>query len=240
VKTADEILDHLRKGGFPLEYQTANALRQVGFRALQGTYYTDPLTEKNREADVVAPLPVVDAAQRIEVVVVAECKAGPQAKPWVAMTTRVRPEPTIPIAGRELESYFAEIRPDILPGRLPIRRPHGFAVMETFVDKGRNRAYDSMNQAVSAAMGVLAQWRTGRKVLVHPVVVTAEQLFRFEEEGEKVVPSGYERVVWHGAQAHPYPTLIDIVQSDSLAGYVAELRGEVQDLVTDMVGAQNI
>ena len=233
-QVAESVLSWLRKGGVPLEYFTAQALRDAGFSAQQGAHYLDP-SEKttNREIDVLAwlePKPITP------VVLVFECKAADD-KPWVVLTTEVPPEPVTPIAGA-LAAVLADpaISEPIIRRCLPMASPHGFTIVEAHSDKN-DRAHSAMEQVVSGAVGVQARFGKVDHCFAFPVLVTEAPLFRFEAPHvgqESVRPTRWERIRWNGAQAHAKPTFVDVVRRESLAAYLDGMRNQVHALQEEL------
>ncbi len=72
--------------GYPLEFRTARALRQAGFRVRQGYYTRDDSNETPREIDVYAStdLRIDDLLLRVSLVI--ECKYVFE-KPWIIFTS---------------------------------------------------------------------------------------------------------------------------------------------------------
>ncbi len=80
---SNQVLDWIKKTGFPLEMEAAAAFRAAGFEVRQSYTYPDPQSDKGREIDVLAVDP--DMLGVIEIYFVLECKAS--SKPWVVLTS---------------------------------------------------------------------------------------------------------------------------------------------------------
>ena len=68
--------------GYPLELRTAEALRRAGLWWDHGRTYTDPVTGKVREIDLVADL---GRGGNRGVQAILECKHVGKGKPWVML-----------------------------------------------------------------------------------------------------------------------------------------------------------
>jgi len=198
-------------------------------------HYLDPIqTETNREIDVFAWM---DPSGPVPVVLVFECRAASD-KPWVVLTSDNQPGPTVPIAGVALAPVLSDpdFSGEIIRVNLPLRQPYGFTVVEAYDDKN-DRAHAAMEQAIGAAVGIEKALGRDQLLLAMPVVVTEAPLYRFEspDGGEdSVIASSWERVCWNGSQAHPRPTLIDLVSREGLRNYLGDIRERVLALQTDM------
>jgi hypothetical protein len=236
---AAKVLAWLQRGGYPLEYETARAFRAAGFPSEQGRNYQDPVEAVSREADVVATL-AITASPGFDILVVAECKSL-NTNPWVVLTTTSRPRQWVPIAEpiRLLRRLVGP--PGTYAECLALPERYGFSVVEaelgdTEPAKGskHDRAHDAMQQVVSAAVGIAQQqssWK--RATFVLPVLVTAAPLFILasdEPASEQVEPVDWVRVHWHGAQAYPEPTIVDVVTRSALASHALDLRFDLQRL----------
>ena len=222
---SDKVLAWLRQGGYPLEYSVAMAMRRAGFHAAQGLHYADRTTGKSREIDVVATR-LRDPASRVSIKVVVECKAANE-NPWVVLSTIGRPEDWTPLC--RPRSMFSTS--ELLHYYIRLRRPYGYSVIEALRKHDReDRAVNAMNQVVSSAIGVLSQ---DGYVYILPVVVTAAPLYKLHvsESGQEALEEiGWQRVRWHGAQAMPEPTIVDVVTRDAFGAYLDEVEAEFEDL----------
>lgn len=248
----DTLLSWLGDGGLPLEYEAARHFRGAGFRAEQGQHYQDPMADgpKTREADVVAHLLLSDQAVAVNAIV--ECKSA-RDKPWVVLTTDVRAnEPWHPISTRRVREAH-ERRPGLLSSALPLTRPYGFSVIEAKQPRRggqdqlhqserhprdtRDRAHDALEQVVSASVGLLPADGT---VFHLPVVITDAPLWVLAPDPHGELDASeveWYRIRWHGAQAHPMPTIVDVVARSALASRAQSLRHELADASEAIVEA---
>lgn len=234
-----KVLAWLRKGGVPLEYEVARLFRGAGFRAEQGRNYVDAIEGKTREIDVVATL-LITTAPNTHLLAVIECKSATN-KPWVILTTETMPEPWVPIATGDIVEDCKRV-PAVLD-RLPLGRPHGYSVIEALIgpDDKKDRAHDALEQVVSEAVGLVAA-ETGSAIAI-PVVATAPELFRLTIDGagnEDLSAVDWYRIRWHGAQAHPNPTIIDVVRRSDLARYATDARHDLQALAETLEVARSM
>ena len=81
-----QVLEWLRKGGFPLELRVGRLLQKHGWRVHHAKGYRDPVTEKAREIDLVATRALVKEVEgkkpSISLNLVIECKTSLD-KPWI-------------------------------------------------------------------------------------------------------------------------------------------------------------
>lgn len=230
----DQVVAWLRRGGYPLEYETARAFRGVGFPTEQGRVYKDPIEEAtHREADVVATL-AVTAQPGFDTLVVAECKSL-NSNPWVILTVVARVEPWEPVAEPPQFRELLRATPEVYMSALVLPDRYAFSVVEAELGdkepgKGtrKDRARDAMQQVVSAAVGIARQGNErGRRTFVLPVVVTSAPMFILTSDTlnhEQVERAAWARVYWRGAEAHPQATIVDVVSQSAFETYATDLR----------------
>ena len=236
---AAKVLAWLQRGGYPLEYETARAFRAAGFPSEQGRNYQDPVEAGSREADVVATL-AITASPGFDILVVAECKSL-NANPWVVLTTTTRRRQWLPIAEPTALLQTLIGPPEKYTECLALPKRCGFSVVEAELGdrepaKGpkRDLAHDAMQQVVSAAVGIaLQQSASTLATFVMPVLVTSAPLFILSSDepgNEQVQPADWVRIHWHGAQAYPEPTIVDVVTRSALGQHAEDLRFDLQRL----------
>ena len=225
----DTVLDWLRKGGYPIEYEVARQLRGAGFSVEQGRHYPDTIEAgKSRDVDVLALFRHAESDRTVNVMPVVECKAA-RGKAWVVLTTdAAEPGPWEPVATPTLAYALGEM-PQLLPLALPLSRPYGYSVIEARDpdqsdqkrDRPRDLAHNALEQVMSAAVGIV-QGQGDDETLMIPIVVTEAQLFRLtitEPGKEDLSAVDWYRVRWHGAQTFQKPTSIDVVNRQFLSEY---------------------
>ncbi len=215
----------LHTQGYALEYEAARHLAKVGFRARQGRTYIDPNTEKVREIDVEALCLLTTSP--LELYVVVECKFSKQ--PWLVRKVvipsgerRWVPIAT-PNATDTINSAEGALRPIVIG---PDDQAIGMSVDVAF---GReDSAYSTVQQAISAATGVIA--KSKRAALALPVVVLDGELFDvfYDPAGsEHVGAIRSARLPW---QATPEPTVVDIVTRAAFEEHAKTLQFELGEL----------
>jgi len=242
----ETILRWLREGGLPLEYDAARYFRGMGFRAEQGRHYQDPMADgpKTREADVVATLLLTMPEPTM--VAVIECKSAKD-KPWVILTTEIGPrEPWRPIATSRVVGAF-DRHANRAQQSLQLTRPYGFSMIEASERSDRDemraprrerrdRAHDALEQVVSAAVGLLP--RDGLTFHL-PVIVTDAPIWALAPDPTGALDANEVesyRILWHGAQAHPMPTVVDVVSRHALQSHAERLRHELQEAAETIFG----
>lgn len=178
----DNLLEWLKKTGFPLEMEAASAFREAGFDVRQSFTFPDWQSDKGREIDVLAEDP--DWLGVIEVSFVVECKSSPD--PWVVLTSdyalsnysRLFAFAVTSDAAKSalikrledlgaLEPYFKH----------PARGGYGFR--QAF-GKGNDPAYSAAIGAMKASCGVAQDRKPGpipRLVFAFPIIVIDSPLF---------------------------------------------------------------
>lgn len=79
---SQKVTTWLQEQGYPLEMETAQAARQVGFDVSQSDYYVDPETEDSREIDLVVSTSTYKSEFSLSYNLFIECKSG-KSKPWL-------------------------------------------------------------------------------------------------------------------------------------------------------------
>ena len=225
----------LTKQGYPLEYAVARAFAAEGFAVTQGTHYDDG-NGVYREVDVVAELRS-EALGRPEYQVpvfrvVIECKTVRAS--WVALTTTAPRPKWAPIVNSAMEGLL-RLHPRAA-GVFLIPDHWAFSAVQA-EDKGRDLAYDGVQQAVSAAVGVLGGHQGASPDLSWPVVVLSEGLFGldYDEEGrEHLAEIDRARLLWSGQRSGP--AIVDVVTHKHLQAYLPDIKrslGDFLEAITD-------
>ena len=224
-----KVRDWLRTQGYPLEYETARVLRAVGFRTIQGWSYRDEDETgmvKAREIDVLASLdgsePRDDADARARFSIAVECKY--MTAPWVVLTTAHPPDWT-PVMSHWMESLIRDANVSLVEA-FPLPPAVGFSVKTT---AGKDAARESLMQATNAASAAVVRGPYGGAPpeWTMPLVVVRGDLFTlgYDNRGrEALAEVPWCRLVWHGADAISFPTVVDVVTRSHLRIYARELR----------------
>jgi len=158
------VTEWLSKQGFPLEFATAKALADQGFRTDQGAYVPDPKTGVLREIDVIASSETSREGITFRTSVVVECKWSKD-KPWVVFTSAsARPSAeewiAYTVASPFGEAVMFKLADDPTLQELhrkvqPVR--FGFAGRQAFTEKNEKDQFYQAVQGVVAASVSLTQ-----------------------------------------------------------------------------------
>jgi hypothetical protein len=156
----ERVSEWLEKHGGPLELRMGHAIRQAGWDVEHGALFTDPITQKVRELDIVASQRFSpDDRRRVGFSLAIECKTAKD-KPWVIFSAPTRTEDQIRgqvlapgrLASRMLVEFLRTNQepPKLL--RLGGRR--GYAVTVALTDV--NESYPALAGIVSAVVALNA------------------------------------------------------------------------------------
>lgn len=236
----EKVASWIAKGGIPLEYEAARALRAASFDVAQGLGYQTESDDgtKVRELDAVGRLAF---GPNVAVSIVVECKHTAE-HPWLVLTNRrnvalgdallgaVASSETGIALRRTLTSETPGLMPFLITDGLP-----GFSVVAAFESedpgKGnvrpgkevRNSARDAMAQVVSGAQGV-AFARQFQHDVAWPVVVIDGPLVEldYDDAGQPhLAETDRKRVLWRASPTGSTVTL-DIVRSVAFPRYADE------------------
>ncbi len=231
-ETAEEkVRDWLRIQGYPLEYETARVLRAVGFRTIQGWSYRaedEAGMVKAREIDVLASLDgsvpgdAEHKSERARFTVAVECKH--MTAPWVVLTTEHPPEWT-PVMSQWMESLLRDANVSAVEA-FPLPPAVGFSVKTT---AGKDVAHESLMQATNAASAAAFRGPYGAPPpeWAMPLLVVRGDLFTlgYDARGrEALAEVPWCRLVWHGADAISFPTVVDVDTRAHLRVYARQRR----------------
>lgn len=224
------------KTGFPLEFETCEAMTAIGFHTEMGSRYeSSGESGKLRETDLIGEEP--EATYGRQVLVVAECKhAG---RPWL-VRCQPSPEPAELVGGllmhrnleRPLSAYVNDT--DDLPFFLRRTATLGFGVtegpeQEATVRRARDQPYAALQSIVAAARALGDQKSVyDNPWLVWPVIVIDGELWTVSSAGAKgttIDQAGWQRIRWRDAPRKT-ATLLDIVTKPALAAYLHDLRAD--------------
>jgi len=260
----DAVRTWLHRSGYPLEFRVAAAFREAGFTVHQGIHYPadNPEATGARDVDVLAvrqELTRKHPMTRCTVVFVIECKTS--SVPWVLFRSGVEGgkwEATETLrmnAVSELDVLGAlELEQDPWALRLPVSAAflaaavtgkRGVGVQEgdgPVAGQGRtsqrDKAFDAVRQAVSAADGMLRENPKHLPTLAIPVVVVSARLYAasFADGPEEVLEVPWERMLWRGDRTAT-PRAIDVVSENGLALYVREASAGAAEILPILRGA---
>jgi hypothetical protein len=230
-QTAEEkVRTWLGRQGYPLEFEAARVLRSVGFETIQGWSYRDEDEAgmvRAREIDVLATLSGKDPlfpgheGERSRFSVAVECKH--MTAPWLVLTT-AHPPVWRPVVSNWMELLVNEARFSAA-GAFPLPPEVGFSV-KTAGDK--DVAHASLMQATNAASAASVERPGGwPPEWALPLVVVRGDLFTlgYNSRGrESLTEVPWCRLVWHGADAVSFPTVVDVVTRSHLRTYARDLK----------------
>jgi hypothetical protein len=232
------ILTWLDGQGFPLEFVTANAFRDHGFRVFQGYHY-DVTDGAPREVDVYAHLDMKVKDSTIRIGHVVECKWSRKA-PWVVFASenaRITSTACITqsIADEVGEALLWFMGTDAVTTGLKLfespNRP-GFSARQALTDS-RDHVYAAMQGVMSACRAISqtsyrgsVQQQLAFIQIVFPLIVVDGALFEvFYDEAAKTMQAVQRdsvRMHWRGATAWRAHSTVDIVTSDALPTFLDE------------------
>jgi hypothetical protein len=189
VSDASELIDDVRvwleRGGYVLEMQVARIMRARNAMVEQGYRYTDPQTGQEREGDVTASIHRLEGSDHIHgYELLVECKATQS--PWVVFLGRS--DWANAWHPRQLFSLHCEECLDLAMNYNDFLReaPTGYAMTEKRVLKGKDHAYEALQQVTSSAISRFPEtpaWQEEQhanvddiKAIGVPVVVTESPL----------------------------------------------------------------
>lgn len=224
------------KTGFPLEFETHEAMTAIGFRTEMGSRYeAGGDSGKLRETDLVGEEP--EATDGRQVLVVAECKHA--SRPWL-VRCQPSPEPEELVGdllmhrdlGLPLRAYVTDT--DDLPFFVRRTGSLGFGVTEgpeqhAAMRRDRDQPYAALQSIVAAARALGDQRSVyDNPWLVWPVVVIDGELWTASSAGATgatIDQTDWQRIRWRDAPGKT-ATLVDIVTKSALATYLHDLRGD--------------
>ncbi len=237
-QTAEErVRTWLLRQGYPLEYEAARVLRGAGFETIQGWSYRDEDEAgmvRAREIDVLAtltgrePLYPQEEGAKSRFSVAIECKH--MTAPWLVLTT-AHPPAWEPVVSDWMEILVRQAKLSTAAA-FPLAPEVGFSV-KTAGDK--DVAHASLMQATNAASAACVQRPPGSPPQwALPLVVVRGDLFTlgYDRRGrESLTEVPWCRLVWHGADAISFPTVVDVVTRPHLRAYARQLKKTAADVL---------
>jgi len=237
-RTAEEkVRTWLRRQGYPLEYEAARVLRGAGFETIQGWSYRDEDEAgmvRAREIDVLAtltgrePLYPQDEGVSSRFSAAVECKH--MTAPWLVLTTAHAPA-WKPVVSDWMDVLVRQAKLSAVAA-FPLPSEVGFSV-KTAGDK--DVAHTSLMQATNAASAACVQRPPGSPPQwALPLVVVRGDLFTlgYDRRGrESLMEAPWCRLVWHGADAISFPTVVDVVTQPYLRAYARQLKKTAADVL---------
>jgi hypothetical protein len=252
----NKVEEWLRKEGYPLEFATASAFRQAGFRVRQGEHVRNPDTGVVREIDVVASIDGFVGDQIVRLSYIIECKWSKN-KPWIIFTSmhhRIAPGACI---AQTIGSDLGRAALWCVAGNSALHQTStfstpdgaGFGARQAFSD-GKDVCYSALQSVVSAARLRAMYYETPSRDPKHlprvsfvalPTVVVDGALFEAyfdEDSGElKTHPANAVRLHWRGAESWQHFATVDVVAASYLNEFLAKRAEESTVIINALVGA---
>lgn len=253
LEPAERLEQWLGTQGYPLEFQTAAAFRDLDFSVAQGVHLTDAKAGKALEVDVMASM----QTGQISVEFLVECKVAPN--PWVVLAAQ--PPGLSRHLGHSLNAKAEDVacvlsaRGEMPPGWVAWGMPTGFTakVLPKSDAKPQNDE-EAQDAAYRALSGVASRLRLrhvdgawlksdGPCVTIPMVVIKGREkgylhIARLGEDGKRMVVEKAERVriVWQGSPAsgERIYSAIDLVEFDSLKQHLLAELGYLRPLLVQM------
>jgi hypothetical protein len=236
----DRVRSWLKTQGYPLELRVAQALRAIGVWSDHGRVYSDPITRKVREIDLMGYFDYWRPAE-FSVHLVFECKHS-RDKPWVMFCTAdemmmaagfVASMPATPSAKDALVSVADET--SIQDLRL-FRRPSllGFRIVRAHTDN-QDAAFHSVYGVTGACVSSANEARRhGVPIVYVPVVVLDAPLILcyLSEKGKDVELQEVKHgMLLHTSAGHDRIP-IHVAHVDALEQFVADIKRDSAKLHT--------
>jgi hypothetical protein len=243
--------DWLNRQGYPLEFSTAAAFHQAGFRTHQGLYVDD--SESAREIDVVATQDLKSGRSLIRVEFVIECKWSAD-KPWVVFASKHSRMAKSACVAQTLGSragravLWAKAGDDALHSIGIFDTPvlPGFGGRQAF-SENRDVVFDALKSVASLSHSRAVEYDRNASspsdhldfvVVIVPVVVLKGRLFvaQYDEgTGRMAVDEALRaRIHWRGSDKWKLITTIDVVTEGLLEQYAIQARKDVDVLLPVM------
>jgi hypothetical protein len=242
-----ELMEWVKKEGFPFEMRVARAFQRAGFWIKQSDYYKDPTTNVNREVDVSALLSFYIKPIVIRVEFLIECKSSKD-KPWIVFCGE--PEkletPAAWVVHRFASRGGAQILRDYAHRKefqnlafFRLRAPVGYGLRQAFAGKGEDVAYSAMSSVSSAARASADLFRDHPEPLKllefqFPVIAIEGRLFEChlsENEEVEMKEIKFATLLWNNPIATSVHTLIDVRTEESINLFAAECYQATHRLV---------
>jgi hypothetical protein len=253
-KMERKLVEWLATEGYPLEFATAQAFRNNGFRVFQG-YYTSAQDDKPaREIDVVATM---DSPRRdflLRVVNVVECKWSGD-KPWVFFCSDNAVMTSAAVIAHAIASQLGDALlwkdagSKILGNLELFRNPKSpaFGGRQGF-SGSRDVLFDALRSVTGAARSVAEEYDasdgTGagiklppNGIIVIPLIVVTGHLFEVRQDTSgdlELLEVPHTRIHWRGANQKSSITTVDVVSSDHLEDFCKRRAADTKKLLEVM------
>ena len=244
--------DWLKKSGYPLEMQIANALQAAGFGVVQSEYFEDADSGKWRETDVVAYEDNRGDSCRAVFGLIVECK-GRNDKPWV-LISNTNPYPKeLSIARRATSERGVSILNALalseeinqLPIFTPLGRP-GYGLTVALRDSNNSDpAFEALNSVCKAALGLVNRLEAVEYEniipIAWPVIVINAPLFEsyLDSEGElQVNQIDKGLLVWKNPVITRH-TLVEVYTKEYFISEAASIRRNAESLLGFVTNENN-
>lgn len=229
----ENVANWLKKQGFLLEMETADAFRQAGFDVRQSTHYIDHETGKAREIDVLARDP--DVLGIIDISFVLECKTSK--KPWVLLCSGDtlsgynRLFAFAPMSS-ECRRSFAERLPDLVDVVPWLKKESfaGFSFRQAHSEPAGDPAYGAAMAVASAVTEVVRDSRGEYRPpfrIAFPVIVVDAPLLEcsLDESGSiRVTEISEGEFLFTGALSTDFGSCIRVVAAERIAAFASEAK----------------
>lgn len=251
---AGRVLQWLQGEGYPLEFRTAQILRESGFAARQGKHYRAG-SDGPREIDVVGEFCHEQSDTFIRVSHYIECKWS-KGYPWVVFSSeQASIAPSACVAQTQGNDLARAILWSLAGDKalhdtsiFSAPRRVGFGGRQAFT-KSKDQFYAALQGIVGATQSEVDETSTPELGLLRelkyaevglPLVVVEGDLFEAywdkSIQGMKVEPRGHIRLHWQGSAAWRLRASVDIVTIDSLAEFMTKRKAEIGVLLPKMFG----
>jgi hypothetical protein len=256
---SDELIPKIRAWlstqGYSFEMKSAQLCSASGFGVQLGSFFSDPLTGKSRELDLVATRAVgcQKSGIRLYVNLLIQCKYAP--KPWLFFSdNNTHPTALDPYLLKDAKGDSAiYMWPEIPDGP-----EYGFfrgwqdsaygATSARFKDSSdtrKNNKDDSSNkdlayQALESIISAYEAWSAPKSALLSmprervyritiPVIFVKGHLFtvRLVDDDEEIADTRIVRISWKQGEARR-GSLIDVVEASAIINYLNQVKAEVE------------
>lgn len=244
----NNVLEWLRKTGFPLEMETASALRAAGFDIRQSFSYSDPQSDKGREIDVLAV--DHDIVGLIDISFVFECKSSKN--PWIVLTSEdalenynrlhsfaITSEAAKKSLTRRLNNQFGALKPYIC------RPSQGGYGLKQALGGNNDTAYSAAIGVLKASSGVAGVNRESQipyLSFVFPVIVVDSPLFEcsLKSDGDLELKEVEESEFLFSAHIpHHVGTCIKIIKKERLKDFAKNAKTLAETIRMELKDDEN-
>jgi hypothetical protein len=248
------LTEWLATEGYPLEFATAKAFRNTGFRVFQGYYTASEDDKPAREIDVVATM---DSPRRdflLRVVNVVECKWSGD-KPWVFFCSDNAAMTSAAIIAHAIASQLGDAlmwkdAGSKLLGKLELfqsPKSPAFGGRQGF-SGSRDVLFDALRSVTGAARSIAEEYDaadgTGagtalppNGIVAIPLIVVTGRLFEVRQGASgdlELSEVPHTRIHWRGANQKSTITTVDVVNSDYLEEFCKRQATDIKKLLEVM------